>query len=142
MRARFGLLLLLSLPGLGCATAPRAALPLDLSALRGRVVVIDFWATWCAACPEVLEQAAALQRREPALTVLAVSVDEVGAALDGVPAPLRLARDPGGRLAASLGVVNLPAQVVLDAQGRVRYRGEGEPGAEMAAREARLLLER
>ena len=48
----------------------------DLSKLRGRVVVLNLWATWCAPCIEELPSLLALQKQMPELAVVAVSMDQ------------------------------------------------------------------
>jgi thiol-disulfide isomerase/thioredoxin len=98
-----------------------------LTAFRGKVVLVNFWATWCAPC---VREMPSLQRLHDALAgegfaVLAVSEDRGGA---GVVAPF-LARldlqrlpvylDPKGRLARAFALKGLPTSFVIDRQGRV-----------------------
>jgi len=52
----------------------------DLAGLRGRVVVLNFWASWCAPCLEELPSLEALQQQLPQVQVLGVSTDEDGGA--------------------------------------------------------------
>jgi thiol-disulfide isomerase/thioredoxin len=100
--------------------------PLDVGTLRGRVVVIDFWATWCAPCAAALPALDALARRHPEVVVVAASIDDDPAAADRfvaahLPAPaLTLARDPGGRVMNGLGAPGMPTLVVVDREGVVR----------------------
>ena len=49
---------------------------IDLSKLRGRVVVLNLWATYCAPCIEELPSLLALQRQMPDLAIVAVSMDQ------------------------------------------------------------------
>ncbi|GAB4236537.1 MAG: hypothetical protein Tsb0032_41530 [Kiloniellaceae bacterium] len=95
--------------------------------LAGRVVLVNFWATWCAPC---VREMPSLERLHNALedegfTVLAVSQDRGGA---GVVAPF-LARldlqhlpvylDPKGKLARAFALKGLPTSFVIDRNGRV-----------------------
>ena len=105
---------------------------LRLSSLRGRVVVLNFWATWCAPClyemPALSKMHAALSA--DGLTVLGVSMDTEGtevvrhfAARVGVAYPILL----GHREVATGydGVFALPMTFLIDEQGTIRRRYVG-----------------
>src|SRR5580692_4089046 len=49
---------------------------IDLSKLRGRVVVLNLWATYCAPCIEELPSLLEMQKRMPEIAVVAVSIDQ------------------------------------------------------------------
>lgn len=104
---------------------------LDLATLRGRVVVIEFWATWCAPCAAALPALDALARRSAGVTVVAANIDDDPSAADRfvaerLPSPaLTLVRDPGGRAMNRLGAPGMPAVVVVDRDGVVRWIAAG-----------------
>ncbi|MGZ6142103.1 MAG: TlpA family protein disulfide reductase [Myxococcales bacterium] len=122
---------------------------LDLAALRGRVTLVDFWATWCEPCKLSLPFYATLdaQLRDKGLSVVAVSTDEkdadVRAFLDRTPVPYTIARDPRGEVAESMGVSMIPTTLLLDRKGAVRLRKQGFTSADEPAlrREVEKLLE-
>lgn len=113
----------------------------DSGALRGRPVVLNFWATWCPPCVEELPSLEGLHRALGAegLAVVAVSVDDEPQELRRFVARQRLTldvlRDPGTHaVARRYGVEAFPTTFVLDADGVVRgvYVGPAEwdtPGA-------------
>lgn len=113
----------------------------DSSALRGRPVVLNFWATWCAPCVEELPSLEGLHRAlgPEGLAVVAVSVDDEPQELRRFVARHRLTldvlRDPGAHaVARRYGVEAFPTTFVIDADGVVRgvYVGPAEwdtPGA-------------
>ena len=99
---------------------------LGLAEYRGRVVLLNFWATWCPPCLEEMPSMEALYQRlrQRGMVVLAVSSDEgppdsVRRFTErlGVTFPVLLDRD--GAVSASYGARNLPASFVLDRGGRV-----------------------
>ena len=91
---------------------------------RGKVVVLNFWATWCPPCVEEMPTLERLWRahREKGLTLLAISLDAKGANLSrflrehklGLP----VAADPDSAVAHAFSVRSLPTTIVLDTQGR------------------------
>lgn len=112
------------------SVAPSFRLPslaggeVELASLRGRIVVLNFWASWCAPCVEELPSLERLHRAlgGEQLVVLSVSADEDESALrrfvgeHGVT--FAVLRDPGGRLAAAAyRTTGYPETFVIDAQG-------------------------
>ncbi len=123
------------------------AFPATLGALRGRVVLLDFWATWCAPCRIVVPKLGALQGRYGAqgLSVLGVSTEEAqDVALFAQRASMRYAVgvDRHAETTRSYGVVSLPTLVVIDRRGVVRDVAIGYDSSEDARLEGlvRTLL--
>jgi peroxiredoxin len=95
-----------------------------LSHLRGRIVVLNFWATWCAPCVEELPSMEALHQQMPQLEILAVSTDYDADAysrfLARHPLPFDLVRDPTEKSAELYGTDGYPETFIIDSQGIVR----------------------
>jgi thiol-disulfide isomerase/thioredoxin len=108
--------------------------PPSLDALRGRVVVLDFWATWCAPCRVVAPKLGALQARYGAqgLSVLGVSTEDapdVSSFAQRLPMSYPVAVDKNAETTRSYGVVSLPTLVVIDKRGVIRDVSIGyDPG--------------
>lgn len=102
-----------------------------LSAHRGQVTVINFWATWCAPCVAELPHFERLQREYgDRVSVVAIHsnlvTEDVQAFLDARGWQLPFAQDPDGRVIAALGgSTMLPMTVILDAQGVIVYNKVG-----------------
>lgn len=104
---------------------------LDLSALRGKLVLVNFWATWCPPCRDEMPSLTRLaQSYDPAsFEVVAVSVDEGWEPVDkflGTKAtPFRVALDQGGQVSRSYGTSKFPESYLVDQEGRVRLKFVG-----------------
>jgi thiol-disulfide isomerase/thioredoxin/predicted negative regulator of RcsB-dependent stress response len=104
--------------------------PLPLADYRGKVLVLEFWATWCGPCRlegRLLERVIENFRNEPAAVFLAVNVDEdrtsVPAFLKEERWTIEVAYSQG--LERLLGVQALPALIIFNRNGRVVFRQEG-----------------
>lgn len=104
-----------------------------IDAFKGRIVILNFWATWCAPCVKEMPSLEWLAARLPAekFAVIAVSQDQGGASiakpfLDRIGVRrLPLYVDPNGRLSRDLGVRGLPTTVVIAQDGTVLGKMEG-----------------
>ena len=116
-------------PGVAGKPAPEFSFELDgkparLADLRGKVVVLNFWATWCPPCVDEMPSLNRLHQQiagEGGL-VLGVSVDEDPSAyarfLQDYKIPSPTHRDPSKRIALEYGTVRYPETYVLDRRGR------------------------
>ncbi len=119
----------------------------SLAELRGKVVMVHFWATWCPPCVEEIPSIDRLTRSLAGqdVAVLAVSVDEGGAPAvsdflkkQGLSLPVLL--NPDRSVATAYGTLKFPETYLLDRNGVVRYKIIGaanwdSPDAVQAIRE-------
>jgi peroxiredoxin len=98
----------------------------DLAKLRGRVVVLNFWASWCAPCVQEMPSLVTLQRELPQVQVLGVSTDEDAAAYQSFLQHHELnfmtVRDAAQKSNALYGTFRYPETYVIDKEGRVRRK--------------------
>ncbi|HEY7114919.1 MAG TPA: redoxin family protein [Thermoanaerobaculia bacterium] len=116
----------------------------SLDSLRGNLVVLDFWASWCVPCRTSFPYLDRLQTQYAAKGVRVVGLtletdgDAVQTFLDQVPVAFAIARDPSGRAGETFGVVAMPTTFLLDRDGRVAARFEGGDAKAHARLEAAL----
>ncbi len=112
---------------------------LRLADLRGKVVLVDFWASWCGPCAASFPVLDELYRKRHAdgVEVLAVSVDEERSAADAFlatrPHALPVYFDPKGEAAAAFRLDGMPSSFVLDRRGRIRFTHVGYDASVRAA---------
>ena len=98
----------------------------DLSKLRGRVVVLNLWATWCAPCIEELPSLLALQKQMPNLAIVAVSMDQdpdvYHRFLIEHHVDLITVRDQDQRVNALYGTAQIPETYIIDRNGVLRRK--------------------
>jgi cytochrome c biogenesis protein CcmG, thiol:disulfide interchange protein DsbE len=104
---------------------------ITLSQYRGQVVVLNFWATWCAPCVEEVPSLVEMQRRmkDKGVTVLAVSVDVDENAyhqfVKDHNVSLLTVRDPSGNSNHLYGTFKFPETYVIDRNGVMRRKFVG-----------------
>lgn len=101
----------------------------DLAETRGKVVVLDFWATWCPPCVAMIPHERELVKRQAGkpFVFVGISADDDldalrsmvrGKAMDWI----HIADGPGGPIQQRYGIEYYPSIFVLDAKGTIRYR--------------------
>jgi len=115
---------------------------LSLESLRGRVVLLDFWASWCAPCAQSFPWLEGLHHRfrEQGLTVLGVNVDKQRKKADAFlslhATTFPVVFDPKGEVAAAYALPGMPTTCFIDRQGRLRRIHTGFRPEEVGAVEA------
>jgi cytochrome c biogenesis protein CcmG, thiol:disulfide interchange protein DsbE len=120
--------------------------PIDVASYRGRVLLLDVWASWCVPCKQELPMLNAMADRlkQRGIEILAVSVDQqrgnVVKFLRGHGRwSLTIAHDPGGLIAERLQPEKMPTSYIIDRAGIVRYVNAGFVPEDAATIERRLL---
>ena len=118
-------------PAVDLPLLPGGASNLDLASLRGKVVYLDFWASWCGPCrlsfPQ-LEQLR-LELGPRGFEVYAINVDENEADalrfLEELPVSYPVVRDGSGQTPGIYGILGMPTGYLLDRSGVVRKVHQG-----------------
>ena len=114
-------------PAAGASTAPS----FDLAAYKGKVVYLDFWASWCAPCRQSFPWMENVQSAygPKGVVVVAVNVDHDRAAaerfLEDHAANFDVVYDPKGQIASKFKVSGMPMTVLIDRDGKVRFSHVG-----------------
>ena len=133
------------------ARAPSFALPtaagdmVSLERLRGKVVYVDFWASWCGPCRRSFPWMNDMRRRyeSQGLSIVAINVDKKRADavrfLSDTPAQFTVVYDAEGRTPTAYAVKGMPSSYLVDADGNVAaveqgFRDEGRTALEQKIR--------
>jgi thiol-disulfide isomerase/thioredoxin len=114
-------------PAPALALPDAAGQPVDLDKLRGKIVYVDFWASWCAPCKRSFPWMNEMQRKygPNGLAIVAVNVDrkreDADKFLAVVPAQFTVVFDPAGKAPAAWQVKAMPSSYLVDASGRVAF---------------------
>lgn len=101
---------------------------------KGKVVIVDFWASWCGPCKESFPALNELKKKYAGrgLVIIAVNVDEERADMElflkANPATFTIVRDAGQKLVPLTGIKTMPSSFVLDGEGKVRFAHSGYHG--------------
>ncbi len=93
---------------------------------RGKILLLDFWASWCGPCKSSFPALDLIQKKYAArgLVIIGVSVDETRAAmqtfLETHPVSFATVRDAGQKLVASAGIDSMPTSFLIDRAGIIR----------------------
>lgn len=138
----------LALPAANAETVARLKLAangqLDLSAYKGKVVYLDFWASWCTPCRQSFPWMNKMHDlySDSGLVIIAVNLDtEYSAAkkfLQQVPARFNIAYDPKGLSAEAYGLKGMPSAYLIDHQGKLVHAEIGFQSSKARQMEARI----
>lgn len=121
-----------ALPALSPAHAADVRPPaLDLSAYKGKVVYLDFWASWCIPCRQSFPYMRELQLRfgRSNFAVIAVNLDHdrssANAFIDHFNPNFPVVFDPKGKIAKAFKIKDMPTSVLIGPDGQVRFTHYG-----------------
>lgn len=106
---------------------------IKLSELKGKVVLVDFWASWCIPCKKSMPHIIELynNRADSSFTVIAVNVDEEKSKINefansiNVTFPFPVIFDKESKLPAQYNVEGMPTTIIIDKEGVIRFKDTG-----------------
>ena len=118
--------------------------PVALDKLRGKVVYVDFWASWCGPCKRSFPWMGEMQKKfgDQGFTVVAINVDkkreDAAKFLAATPGAFTIVYDPAGSAASAYDVKGMPTSYLVDRSGRIVAVDSGFRDDAKAAWEARI----
>lgn len=112
-------------------TLPGIENTIQLSAYKGKVIYLDFWASWCGPCKQSFPWMNSLQSKfgTDQFKIIAINVDtntdDWKQFLASVPAQFDIALDPKGIIAKQFGVVGMPTSFIIDKNGKLVAQHNG-----------------
>ena len=116
----------------------------DLSALAGKVVVVDFWASWCAPCKQEMPVLQALHEKygRQGLVIVGVNIDTNRKKMDkflrGTPVTFRIVHDPKITIPQRYEPSMMPTSYFIGRGGKLRYVHEGFRKEDVEGIEAKI----
>lgn len=104
---------------------------IDLRNLKGQVVYVDFWASWCGPCRKSFPWLNDMQAKyaNKGLKVIAINVDSDRALAETFlkenKAQFTIGYDPDGKLATAFGVQGMPSSYIIDRHGVIKHSHVG-----------------
>ena len=104
---------------------------LNLDSYKGKVVYVDFWASWCGPCRESFPWMKKMQQQygKDGLVIIAINVDQDKKLADKFLSEFKpefnVLFDKDGTLAADFKVSSMPSSYVLDREGKPRFKHKG-----------------
>ena len=132
----FGLLITLSTQIFASGKAPSFKVPtntgdIKLEEMRGQVVYVDFWASWCAPCRKSFPWLNEMQAKygEQGLTIIGINVDKDQKLAENFlkknPAKFKMVYDPDGKLASQYKLIGMPSAYLIDKEGNIQHSHVG-----------------
>lgn len=118
--------------------------PLDLSDYRGKIVVVDFWASWCAPCRRSFPWLDAMHEKyaDDGLVIIGVNEDnnleDARMFLKDVPVGFRIVLDADGEIASAFDLIAMPSTYIIGRDGKLAARHLGFKTAKQDEYEAVL----
>ena len=127
-----------------CRDAPASPLPDALKPYRGKVIYLDFWASWCGPCAQSFGWLNEMNARYGS------RIEFVGVDVDADPwagshflaqhrADFAIVPDPGGHLAKLYALEGMPSTIILDGDGNILHRHIGFRSSQVADYESAIV---
>ena len=128
-------------------TLPTGSGTVSPESLQGKVVYVDFWASWCIPCRQSFPWMATMAGKYGAkgFAVVAINLDKSREAADAFlakyPPSFTVAFDPAGKTAEQFGVRAMPSSFLIDRNGKIVWSHEGFQPSRAQAMEERIAEE-